>query len=82
MLALVDKGLTPRPKVVRFGVAHVEAPDVAERIRTALIAAFGRRDCFVSLATGVLGPTWPGRLGDLLADGRRHPDRATGGRSW
>jgi DegV family protein with EDD domain len=55
MLALVDKNLTPRPKVVRFGVAHVEAPDVAERIRSALIAAFAPRDCFVSLATGVLG---------------------------
>jgi DegV family protein with EDD domain len=55
MLALVDKSLTPRPKVVRFGVAHVEAPDVAERIRSALIAAFAPRDCFVSLATGVLG---------------------------
>ena len=55
MLALVEKNLTPRPKVVRFGVAHVEAPDVAERIRTALVAAFAPRDCFVSLATGVLG---------------------------
>jgi DegV family protein with EDD domain len=55
MLALVEKNLTPRPRVVRFGVAHVEAPDVAERIRTALVAAFAPRDCFVSLATGVLG---------------------------
>jgi len=55
MLALVEKHLTPRPKVVRFGVAHVEAPEVADRIRTALLAAFAPRDCFVSLATGVLG---------------------------
>ncbi len=55
MLALVEKNLTPRPKVVRFGVAHVEAPDVAERIRSALVATFAPRDCFVSLATGVLG---------------------------
>jgi fatty acid-binding protein DegV len=55
MLALVEKYLTPRPKVVRFGIAHVLAPEVAERIRTALVAAFQPRDCFVALATGVLG---------------------------
>lgn len=55
MLALVDKYLTPRPNVVRFGVVHVEAAALAERIRTALVAAFAPRDCFVSLATGVLG---------------------------
>ncbi len=55
ILALVDQALTPRPKAVRFGVAHAEAPEVAERIRTALVAAYRPRDCFVSLATGVLG---------------------------
>ncbi len=55
MLALVEKNLTPRPKAIRFGVAHVEAADLAERIRTALVAAFAPRDCFVSQATGVLG---------------------------
>jgi DegV family protein with EDD domain len=55
MLALADKALTPRPKAVRFGVVHVEAPEVAERVRTALVAAYRPRDCFVSLATGVLG---------------------------
>ena len=55
MLALVEKNLTPRPKAVRFGVSHVEAPEIAERVRTALVAAFSPRDCFVSLATGVLG---------------------------
>lgn len=55
MLALVDKALTPRPKVVRFGVVHAEAPEAAERVRTALVAAYRPRDCFFSLATGVLG---------------------------
>ncbi len=55
MLALVEKSLTPKPKTVRFGIAHVEAPEVAERVRTALVAAYQPRDCFVSLATGVLG---------------------------
>jgi DegV family protein with EDD domain len=55
MLALVERRLTPRPKAVRFGVTHVEAPEVAERVRTALLAAYQPRDCFVALATGVLG---------------------------
>ncbi|MGE0353051.1 MAG: DegV family protein [Gemmatimonadales bacterium] len=55
VLALLEKRLTPRPRVVRFGVVHAEAPEMAERVRTALIAAYRPRDCFVSLATGVLG---------------------------
>jgi DegV family protein with EDD domain len=55
MLALVERSLTPRPQAVRFGVTHVEAPEVAERVRNALLAAYQPRDCFVALATGVLG---------------------------
>jgi uncharacterized protein len=53
-LALLEKRLTPRPTVVRFGVAHAEAPEMAERVRTALVAAYRPRDCFVTPATGVL----------------------------
>ncbi len=34
---------------------HAEAPELAERIRSALVAAYRPRDCFVTLATGVLG---------------------------
>lgn len=55
VLELLDQALTPRPAVVRFGVVHADASDVAERVRTALVAAYRPRDCFVSLATGVLG---------------------------
>ncbi|HEU4699501.1 MAG TPA: DegV family protein [Gemmatimonadales bacterium] len=55
VLSLLEKRLTPRPKVVRFGVAHADAPEVAERVRNALVAAYRPRDCFVTLATGVLG---------------------------
>jgi DegV family protein with EDD domain len=55
VLALLEKRLTPRPRQVRFGVAHTEAPEMAERVRTALVAAYNPRDCFVTLATGVLG---------------------------
>jgi DegV family protein with EDD domain len=55
ILAVLDQRLSPRPRVVRFGVAHAEAPDVAERIRAALVEKYRPRDCFVTLATGVLG---------------------------
>jgi hypothetical protein len=55
ILALLDQRLTPRPRVVRFGVVHADAVEVAERVRKALVAAYRPRDCFVSLATGVLG---------------------------
>jgi uncharacterized protein len=55
VLALLERRLTPRPAVVRFGVVHAEAPETAERVRTALAAAYRPRDCFVTLATGVLG---------------------------
>ena len=54
-LALLEERLTPRPRSVRFGVAHADAPEPAERIRTALVAKYQPRDCFVTLATGVLG---------------------------
>jgi DegV family protein with EDD domain len=55
VLALLEKRLTPRPKLLRFGVVHAEAPEMAERVRTALVAAYRPRDCLVTLATGVLG---------------------------
>jgi hypothetical protein len=55
MLALVERELTPRPRSVRFGVVHADAPEAAERVRTALVAAYRPKDVFVSLATGVLG---------------------------
>ena len=54
-LALLDERLTPRPQTVRFGVAHADAPEAAERIGAALVAKYQPRDCFVTLATGVLG---------------------------
>jgi DAK2 domain fusion protein YloV len=54
VLAVLDGRLIPRPKVIRFGVAHAQAPDMAERVRNALVAAYEPRDCFVTLATGVL----------------------------
>jgi fatty acid-binding protein DegV len=55
MLALLDQRLTPRPRVVRFGVAHADAPGVARRIQKLLVERYQPRDCLVTLATGVLG---------------------------
>ena len=55
VLSLLDKALTPRPKSLRFGIIHAEAPEFAERMRTALVAAFRPKDVIVNLATGVLG---------------------------
>ena len=55
VLELLGQRLTPRPEIVRFGVAHAEAPEAAERVRAAVVAAYRPRDCFVTLATGVLG---------------------------
>ena len=55
VLALLQERLTPRPKAVRFGIAHTEAPTVAEHLQQALRTTYQPRDCFVALATGVLG---------------------------
>jgi DegV family protein with EDD domain len=54
-LTLLQERLTPRPRTMRFGVAHADAPDAAQRIRAALVDKYQPQDCFVSLATGVLG---------------------------
>jgi DegV family protein with EDD domain len=55
VLSQLEQRLTPRPRVVRFGVAHADAPAVAQRIQSALVEKYQPRDCFVALATGVLG---------------------------
>jgi fatty acid-binding protein DegV len=55
VLALLEQRLSPRPRVVRFGVAHADAPEVAQRNQAALVKQYQPRDCFETLATGVLG---------------------------
>ena len=55
VLSLLEKHLTPRPKALRFGITHVLAPEVAERLKNALVAAYRPKDVIVSLATGVVG---------------------------
>lgn len=55
VLTMLEQALATRPAAIRFGIAHVEAPEVAERLRTALVAAYRPKDCIVSLATGTIG---------------------------
>jgi uncharacterized protein len=55
ILALLDERLTPRPRRLRFGIAHADAPETAQRMRSALVEKYAPQDCFVTLATGVLG---------------------------
>jgi DegV family protein with EDD domain len=54
-LTLLEQRLTPPPERLRLGVAHADAPEAAERIRAALLRTYRPQDCFVTLATGVLG---------------------------
>ena len=73
VLALLEKRLTPRPTTVRFGVVHTGAPDVAERVRTALIAAYRPRllpDARDGRARHSRGHR---SLGHLLSGRGRHP---------
>ncbi|HPF62110.1 MAG: DegV family EDD domain-containing protein [Gemmatimonadetes bacterium] len=55
VLAELTRRLTPRPAQLRFGIAHAEVPEVAERVRMALTAAFKPREVLVAPATAVLG---------------------------
>jgi DegV family protein with EDD domain len=55
VLDLLEQRLTPRPTRIRFGVVHAEAPEVAERVRNALVAAYRPLDVITGPATGVLG---------------------------
>jgi fatty acid kinase/fatty acid kinase fatty acid binding subunit len=55
VLALLEARLTPRPRKIRFGIAHADAPEAAVRMQSALLKAYQPQDCFVTLATGVLG---------------------------
>lgn len=55
VLTMLEQRLTPRPTTIRFGVVHAEAPEEAERVRTALTAAFRPKEILVGTATAVIG---------------------------
>ncbi len=54
VLGLLERRLTPRPSALRFGVVHADAPEVADRIRTALLAAFRPKEVLVAPVTPAL----------------------------
>ncbi|HET9037780.1 MAG TPA: DegV family protein, partial [Myxococcaceae bacterium] len=81
LLAILDQRLTPRPRELRLGVAHADAPEVAQRIRNALVERYQPRECLVTLATGVLGThVGPGAWGIFyqVEDGAPGRAKATG----
>jgi len=64
VLRHLERRLTPRPQQFRIGIVHVDAADVAERLRGDIEARFSPRDCFVSEVTAALGVhTGPGAWG-------------------
>ena len=54
-LAFVAQRVPKNVQRLRFGVAHADCPEVAERIREALLAQYRPLDVFVGPATSVLG---------------------------
>jgi len=64
VLRHLARRLTPRPEHFRIGIVHVDALEVAERLREDIGARFSPRDCFVSEVTSALGVhTGPGAWG-------------------
>jgi hypothetical protein len=55
VLRHLEHRLTPRPQQFRIGIAHANDPEVAERLRTDILARFSPRDCIVSEVTSALG---------------------------
>ena len=75
---LVERALPPVRQRLRFGVAHVDCPEVADAVRAALVAAVRpARGCSSRPATRrARDPRRPRRLGGLLAGGGRDPGAA------
>jgi len=64
VLRHLERRLTPRPQRLRIGIAHAEAPDIAERLRVDIETRFAPRDCLVGDVTAALGVhTGPGAWG-------------------
>ncbi len=55
VIELLDERLTPRPRRLRLGIVHANAPEVASRLYTELTERFGPTDCLVALVTAVIG---------------------------
>ena len=55
VLRHLDNRLTPRPKQLRLGVAHAGSEEIAQRLRTALVARYAPSSCFVDDVTSAIG---------------------------
>ncbi len=61
VLDQLESRLTPRPKSLRLGVTHADAPDAADELRAELVRRYQPRDCLVTDATAAIGVhTGPG----------------------
>ena len=64
VLEHLEHRLTPRPRRVRFGVVHADAPEVAARLAGEIARRFGPAECLVQPLTAALGVhTGPGAWG-------------------
>jgi fatty acid kinase/fatty acid kinase fatty acid binding subunit len=64
VLEHLERRLTPRPRRVRFGVVHADAPDVAARLAQEIARRFDGAECMVQPVTAALGVhTGPGAWG-------------------
>ena len=55
VLRHLEQRLTPRPSSLRFGIAHAGAPEIAERLRSDIVARYTPRTCLVADVAAVLG---------------------------
>jgi len=64
VLRMLDAALPARRRRLRFGVAHADSPEIAERVRIALQEHYQPLEVMVSTVTGVLAAhTGPGAWG-------------------
>ncbi|NIM48438.1 MAG: DegV family EDD domain-containing protein [Gemmatimonadales bacterium] len=64
VLEHLDRRLTPRPAVLRLGVAHAGVPELAQALKEELVRGYSPRECHVSEVTAALGVhTGPGAWG-------------------
>ena len=54
LFRLLDAALPPQRRRLRFGVAHADVPELAERVRAALVARYQPLEVLLAPVTGVL----------------------------
>jgi DegV family protein with EDD domain len=54
ILELLDRALTPRPRVLRLGIVHGDIPEFADALRAELVARYQPMQCLVTPITPVI----------------------------